>query len=132
MVITHVRQYETLSTPGRLLIAGQALGNTLEDIGRPAGIKIPKETCIPEGSYYVAITESQRFGRRMILLFTNPKTMACEHEGVVFTGIRCHKGVKTEQTEGCILFQGDLTALENQIDEALGRGEKVTWEIGRA
>jgi len=108
------------------------MGNTLEDIGRPSGVKIPKETCIPEGNYRVAITQSQRFGRPMILLYSNPKTYACELDNIKFTGIRVHSGSKTSHTEGCVLYQGDLKQLETLVAEALNRGESVTWEISRA
>ncbi len=132
MVITHLRTYQADKTTGHIQIAGAIMGNTLEDIGRPTGIKIPKETCIPEGQYNVAITFSNRFQRNMILLYTNSKTMACDLEGVEFTGIRVHKGVKTEQTEGCVLYQGDLTALENLISAELNMNNSVTWKIGRS
>ena len=74
MVITHLREYQALQTVGKLSIAGEPLGATLEDIGRPAGVKIPAETCIPEGEYRVAITFSNRFQRNMILLYTDPAT----------------------------------------------------------
>lgn len=132
MVVTHLRTYLADKTTGKIIIDGQVLGNTLEDIGRPSGIKIPKETCIPEGNYCVAITQSQRFGRPMILLFTNPKTLACELDNIKFTGIRVHSGSTTAHTEGCVLYQGDLKALESMIAQALDRGEQVTWQIGRA
>jgi len=131
MVITHLRKYDVFSTPGVIKVEGKILGTTLEDIGRPAGVKIPKETCIPEGKYHVAITQSTRFGRPMILLFSNPKTMACDLEGVTFTGIRVHSGTKTEHTEGCVLYQGNLQSLEVMIAKALDKGEVVGWEIGR-
>lgn len=131
MKIKHLRTYEADKTTGRIEIDGKVLGSTLEDIGRPVGIKIPKETCIPEGGYKVAITQSQRFGRPMILLYTSPD-FACRYEGVEFTGIRVHSGTRTDHTEGCVLYQGDLHALEQTIADALNRGESVTWNIGRA
>ena len=132
MTITHLREYQTLQTVGKLFISGDAWGSTLEDIGRPAGVKIPKETCIPEGLYHVAITQSQRFGRPMILLYTDQATKTCKLEGIEFTGIRVHKGTKTEHTEGCVLYQGDLEALEKKVAESLNRGEIVMWSIERA
>jgi hypothetical protein len=131
MVITHLRRYEADRTTGQIFVEGRVLGNTLEDIGRPAGIKIPKETCIPEGRYRVAITQSTRFGRPMILLYTDGKDFACMHEGIRFTGIRVHSGTKTSHTEGCVLYQGDLPALESMIAQALNQKDVVTWEIGR-
>lgn len=132
MVITHLRTYLADRTTGRVIVDGQVLGSTLEDIGRPRGIKIPKETCIPEGKYRVAITHSTRFNRPMILLYTDSKDFACTLDEVRFTGIRVHSGTKTEHTEGCVLYQGDLGGLENMVAAALNREESVTWEIGRA
>jgi hypothetical protein len=131
MVVTHLRNYLFDRTTGNISIEGKVLGATLEDIGRPSGIKIQDETCIPEGNYKVAITQSQRFGRPMILLFTNPKTLACELDNIKFTGIRVHSGTKTAHTAGCVLYQGDLKALEAMIAERLNKGESVTWEIAR-
>ena len=132
MIILHKRTYQADRTIGVIQIGDEVLGVTLEDIGRPEGIKIPKETCIPEGEYRVAVTMSTRFGREMLLLYSNEKDRSCDLTGCVFTGIRVHKGVKTEQTEGCILYQGVLQALEKRVADAIANGEKVTWIIGRA
>lgn len=129
MIILHRRKYEADRTTGTVEIAGQVLGSTLEDIGRPRGVKIPKETCIPEGDYTARVTHSPRFGRPMILLYTNPKTLACEHEGIRFDGIRVHGGSSTAHTEGCVLYRGDLAALEKLVAESQ---EPVTWRICRA
>jgi hypothetical protein len=128
MIIIQRRTYLADRTTGQLEIAGEILGSTLEDIGRPAGIKIPKETCLPEGDYLARITQSQRFGRPMILLFTDPKTLACTHGGIRFDGIRVHAGSTTAHTEGCVLYKGDLAALEKLI---AGSSDPVTWRITR-
>ena len=132
MIVAQCRHYLTDKTTGYLRIDGDILGDTLEDIGRPEGIKIAKETCIPEGTYKATITMSQHFGREMILLYTNDNDMSCDLSGCTYTGIRVHKGTKTEHTEGCVLFQGDLPALEQRVKDAIAAGEKVTWIIGRA
>jgi len=132
MIILHKRTYQTDKTIGVIQINDKTLGITLEDIGRPAGIKIPKETCIPEGEYHVAITMSTRFGREMLLLYSNEKDRSCDLTGCVFTGIRVHKGIKTEQTEGCVLYQGDLPAFEKLVSDTIAKGEKVFWVIRRA
>jgi hypothetical protein len=131
MIISHRRTYQADKTIGYLQIGDEVLGLTLEDIGRPAGIKIPKETCIPEGEYQVAVTMSTRFGREMLLLYTNAKDRSCDLTGCLFTGIRVHKGTKTEHTEGCVLYQGDLPALEKRVADAIASGDKVTWVIRR-
>jgi len=132
MIIEHRRTYQTDKTIGVIQIGDEVLGVTLEDIGRPAGIKIPKETCIPEGEYQVAVTMSTRFGREMLLLYTNAKDRSCDLAGCTYTGIRVHKGTKTEHTEGCVLYQGDLPALEKLVTDTLAGSESVTWVIGRA
>jgi hypothetical protein len=130
--ISHLRTYQADKTTGRLIIEGEFKGATLEDIGRPHGIKIPNETCIPEGVYRVAITQSARFGRRMILLYTNPKDYTCDLEGIVYSGVRCHGGQKTSQTSACLLMPDpiSLRGIERIIDEAL-KVEQVTWTIAR-
>ena len=126
------RTYRAADTIGQLSADGQTLGATIEDIGRPYGVKIPGETCIPEGNYRAKITYSEHFGRDMILLYTDPKTLACKEGGVEFTGIRIHKGIKTSQTEGCLLYQGDLPALELMVQHVMERGESVLLTIERA
>ena len=131
MIISHRRTYQADKTIGYLQIGDEVLGLTLEDIGRPEGVKIPKETCIPEGEYKATMSMSQRFGRVMIQLYSNEKDRSCDLTGCLFTGIRVHKGVKTEQTEGCVLYQGDLPALEQLVSETIAKGEKVTWVIRR-
>lgn len=132
MKITHKRTYEALRTVGSLSIDSKPYGATIEDIARPYGVKIQDETCIPEGNYKVAITQSARFGRPMILLYTNALDKSCDMGGIKFTGIRVHAGVKTSQSAGCVLYQGDLAGLETVIGKALAIGEQVIWEIVRA
>ncbi len=133
MVVTHLRTYQADKTTGRIMVEGRVLGKTLEDIGRPSGIKIPQETCIPEGEYHVAITMSARFQRPMILLYTNPKSLTCDHDHMAFSGIRIHSGNKTVQTDGCVLIpdQVSLQHLESIVGKALNNGESVTWTITR-
>lgn len=72
---------------------------TLEDTHREiikapvAQWKIKAHTAIPAGNYEVKITYSNRFGKDMPLLVDVPG----------FAGIRIHKGVDRDDTEGCIL-----------------------------
>ncbi len=131
MKIETRRTYLADKTVGKILVDGKEIGNSIEDIGRPAGIKIPKETCIPEGEYQVTITHSTRFGKPMLLLFTDKKTLACTHEGVTFTGIRVHGGTTTAHTEGCILTS-QTAQIQALVAAAIARNEPVTWTIGRA
>jgi len=81
------------STIGELLLNDKFECFTLEDCVRPPGVKIPGETAIPEGSYEVIITLSQRFKRDLPLLLSVPN----------FEGIRIHTGNTSFDTEGCVL-----------------------------
>ena len=93
---------ETTSS-GKLLINGEFICFTLEDVPRAYGIKVAGKTALPAGRYTVTITPSNRFKRPMCLLYTNPKDLACEMGGIRFEGIRIHGGNTSENTEGCIL-----------------------------
>lgn len=55
--------------------------------------KVPGQTCIPIGTYFVTVTQSQRFGRILPLV--------CRVNG--FDGIRIHPGNAPKDTEGCLL-----------------------------
>ena len=52
-----------------MLVNGKDYGTALEDVGRPAGVKVQDETCIPEGVYKVAITGSPTFGKPLMILY---------------------------------------------------------------
>jgi len=79
-------------TLGRIFIDGNFQCFTVEDTVRD-GPKIPGSTAIPEGTYQILITESQRFKRPLPLLLNVPQ----------FSGIRIHSGNTEADTEGCIL-----------------------------
>lgn len=96
------------STLSELYIDGVYMCETLEDTVRPLlsvcpntpkGVtcncpeKVYGKTAIPEGTYKVKLTYSNRF--RKIL----PELLDVPH----FLGIRIHSGNKPEDTEGCIL-----------------------------
>lgn len=140
MIINCLRQYKKDATISRLLVAGEEFGYVLEDVGRPAGVKIMHETCIPEGSYYVRITHSNRFKRPMMVLFNVVGDHSVDRSGVRFTGIRVHSGENVEHTSGCPLV-GEHTndadkvwdslesELKAKVKAALDAGEEVMWVV---
>lgn len=101
-IITQIREYKSTATLGQVYVDNRFCCYTLEDLARPDGVKIPGETCIPEGCYVATVTMSPRFGREMILLRSKGED-AIIRDGVKFTGLRVHKGNSVEDTEGCIL-----------------------------
>ncbi len=75
------------------MIDGDHFCYTLEDVVRAPGVKIPKETAIPEGRYRLVLDYSQRYQRLMPHVLDVP----------MFTGIRLHSGTTELDTEGCII-----------------------------
>lgn len=112
-IITQIRSYKAKATISELYVEDSLCCYTLEDVARPDGVKIPGETCIPEGCYIARVTFSNRFQREMILLSSEGKD-AIIRDGVTFTGLRVHKGNSVEDTEGCVLV-GEQTNHENRI-----------------
>lgn len=80
------------STIGSLYVNGMWECYTLEDVVR-TGPKVYGQTAIPEGTYEVRITFSNRFKRDMPQLMNVPG----------FDGIRIHAGNDASSTEGCLL-----------------------------
>ena len=90
------------ATVGELFIDGIFFSNTLEDTDRHlenyskdemCSHKIPKQTCIPRGTYEVTIDWSPHFNRNM----PHIQNVPC------FDGVRIHIGNRPEDTEGCLL-----------------------------
>lgn len=140
MNILVIRKYKNHHTDGEVFIDGERFCYCLEDIGRPVGVKIPGETCIPEGVYGVAISRSTRWDKFMLILFTDATTHAIKAGGVEYTGIRPHGGNSIADSHGCPLlgYENDADGslwnrasddLFDLVRAAIDAGEGVTWTI---
>ena len=79
-------------TIGKLYTPKVYLCDTLEDRVRK-GKKVKHSTAIPEGTYEVVLTMSNRFKRLLPLLLDVPE----------FEGVRVHSGNDERDTSGCVL-----------------------------
>ena len=141
MVITQIRKYSTGFTQSDLYFDNdqRRFCYVLEDIGRAWGEKVPGETCIPESTYYVSITRSNRWQKDMLILHNFPK-YTIRRGGIRFTGVRPHGGNSVEDTEGCpiLAYNSDnmgrvwTRASDDMFDKvkaAKDKGHQVLWVI---
>lgn len=86
---------------------GNYICETLEDIVRAWGIKHGGTTAIPTTSggapYRMTVSMSQRFKRRMVMIFTQNNEYELKRNGISFKGIRIHGGNRSKDTWGCVL-----------------------------
>lgn len=113
---TQIRKWFTLKTTVSELFYNGDFNNRicyiLEDVCRPDGVKIPKETAIPAGLYHITITPSVRFKRPMPLIYNTemfiddfghsyPNVVSSKKK--IWEGIRAHYGNTEADTDGCLL-----------------------------
>lgn len=91
------------STLGKLYIDGEFACFTLEDERRK--VKVPGETCIPEGAYKLTLRTEGGFHQRYAKLYPGV------HRGMLwirnvpgFEYILIHQGNATRDTAGCLLL----------------------------
>ncbi len=118
-------------TIGELKVNGDYFCDTLEDVVRPAGIKINGRTAIPYGIYAVALDYSPKFDRIMPHVLDVPG----------FLGVRIHPGNTVDDTDGCILVgrnrargqvldsKATFAALFSLMAEAVERGENISLTV---
>ena len=77
-----------------------ASGDSIDEIKHK---KVYGQTAIPDDTYEIAVTWSNRFNQFMPLLLNV----------LGFVGIRIHKGNTAKDTHGCILVGDELTMIDN-------------------
>lgn len=140
MIITQIRAYEPKYTESKLYInGGERFCQVLEDKSQPVGVKIPGETCIPEGTYRVAITRSTRWNKDMLLLYTEDD-FSIDRDGVSYTGVRPHGGNDVDDTDACplcayesnydgVIWHSASDDIFDIVRPVLDRGDDVYWVI---
>lgn len=140
--LTLIRKWKNPAyTIGQLYAGGRLICNSLEDTDRGLNmhmpekeinkIKIAGETAIPTGTYKLAVTQSPRFGRKLIEVLNVPG----------YLGIRIHKGNTAKNSAGCILpgnntEKGKVTnstkfeeLLTSMVESAINNGEEAYLTI---
>jgi hypothetical protein len=133
--------FSTKSTIGEIFIEGKKICYSLEDVARAEDVKIYGETCIPQGCYFVEVTFSNRYQKKLPLLWNTEGLIVKGKGNVKFEGIRIHPGNTAKDTHGCILpgssksedtvsnSKAAFDILFAKISDAESRGEDITLEI---
>ena len=119
----------TQYTIGDLSVNGKFFCNVIEDVVRPAGVKIYGETAIPYGTYKVVMRYSPKYQKVLPLLLDVPN----------FTGIRIHSGNTQLDSLGCLIVgenkvKGRVINSRKTMDKLmklfdLHKGEQHTIDI---
>lgn len=120
------------STVGKIYFNGQYFGYCLEDVSRGENVKIPGETCIPEGTYKVKSSMSRRFKRVMPMIYNQSNGYELIAKGISFKGLRYHGGNRSKDTHGCILIAKnkiDNDTIQGSLEKELTAliGDKEGW-----
>jgi len=128
--------FTTKSSIGKLYVDEDFFGYTLEDVTRGLGIKIKKETAIPDGIIYnVTIRTSPKYGK-VPILSNQSDNISINAYGTIWVYILIHGGNTMIDTEGCILLaknridndtiQGSLkTEITELIENKINEGYKI-------
>lgn len=117
-------------TIGKLYVGGIYLCDTIEDTVREDGVKVYGKTAIPDGTYKVMLTYSNKFKKVLPLLLDVP----------MFEGIRIHSGNTEDDSLGCIIVgqnkeKGKVINSRVTFDKLMAilnkrlAGEEITIEI---
>lgn len=140
--LTLIRAYRKADyTIGQLYTGNTLLCNTIEDTDRGLNqndstehikkVKVPGQTAIPTGTYKLTVSQSPKFGRRLIEVLNVPG----------FSGIRVHRGNTAADSAGCIIpgkntARGRVTdstrfeeLLTQMVDNAIRSGEECYLTI---
>ena len=141
-IINQIRTYKSDRTESELYMPaeGGRFCWMLEDVGRPANVKLDGETCIPEGVYNVTVSMSARFNKEMIMLSNQANGYEIRRDGISFKGIRVHGGNNVGHTHGCPLanhnnlHDGRMYGKASDdlliaIKEGMARGIEYLWVI---
>ena len=110
--------YRGLTTIGRMIFPDQRSFWTLEDCVRGWGIKDGKNTAIPAGKYKMTVSMSGKFGREMVMIYTEDNKYELKAGGIEFKGIRAHGGLTHLHTWGCIIIAHNRPTESTVADSA--------------
>lgn len=137
-IVTYRTIFNPDSTGGKTYIDGEWIAHCQEDACRAYGVKIPGKTAIGAGLYKVKLRPSLKFGRSMVMLYTEGDY--CIANGISFSYVYNHGGNTAVDSHGCLLnalnrlddetIQGSLeTKIRQMVEIALAKNEEVTWMI---
>lgn len=137
-IVTYRSIFNPDSTGGRTYIDGEFIAHSQENACRAYGVKIPRKTAIGAGLYDVKLRASDKFGRAMVMLYTEGDY--CIANGIRFSYIYNHGGNTADDSDGCLLnaikrinhetIQGSMELeIRQRIECVLARREPVTWMI---